>query len=804
MIGLQPALALAFALPGYALAADEPVPAAAVAPAPAAEPAPAASPAAVTVTGRVAEQGTGSAVLATVFATVFTSTGASGHQESVDIAVQTDADGQFSLVVPPDAMLTIQAAGYITEFVPVPPAVAPRAGAQPSTRSGAQPSTRPGASRTDFRVYLRRGTAEAQVVVEARRDSPVVAEQHLDRERVNQTPGTFDDAMRLMQSLPGVTQTPEYSPRSGDIAVRGSFPGDNHYYLDGIELPYLFHYNNYASVLPTRMVDDLTLYPSTFASRFGDATGAVIDATSVWHEPDRVHASLNVSVIMAAAGVEVPLTRPGNTDHGTWTLRANARRSYVDLVSPSSLQYPTFPAFSDWFARVEHADRKGRRWSVVGFGAADGYVRYAGEPTLLDPWQQAQNPEFTYNRQFQVAALQHMGARETDNIRGSLSFTNSVVSGVLPAASAVEGTRSLVLREDAQLRVGDSLWVAAGGELAGSSASIDVSTDKAWSEVERESELLALGVSDHEDLLRLKGAVYVEPRWEPGPVRIQPGVRVLADSLTASVAVDPRFGVRVRPAADTYLRAATGVYTQFPTAIQLSPVLGDPSLQPARSVQVAGGVDQAISGRWELSVDGWAKWGHDIVVSDPGVKPEGGHESRAIGGSFSTRYRLKDRFFAWASFDISQSLVSAEPGASAAESGADSEWFASDYDQPFAVNLVASWTFAPTWNVGLRYRVSAGLPYTPIEDGRYLASSDSYEPVSGTTNSGRLPTYQKVDLHVEKRIEFHNFSLTPYLEAWYVPESGNVMYLAWSYDYDQVEQVHGPGFVPLVGVRGEL
>ncbi len=711
-------------------------------------------PAVPTIEGRVTEQGRGVPVQATLVLPDGT-------------AVETGADGRFQVQQQPGVLITVAAPGFVTVSLPVP-------------QSG------------PLRVYLRRGAGEGEIVIEARRDDPVVAEVRLDRERVAQTPGTYDDAMRIVQSLAGVAQTAEYSPRSGDIAVRGSFPGDNKYYLDGIELPYLFHYNNYASVLPTSTVDSLTLYPSTFAARFGDSTGAVIDADSVWESPDRLRGTVNLSLIMAAGGIEVPLRR-ATADHGSWTLRANARRSYLDIVSSSSLQYTSFPVFSDWFARAEHVDKHGRHWSVGGFGAGDAYVRYAGEPTLLDPSEQAANPEFAYDRQFQVAALQHAGARESDTVQGSLSFTRYQVSGALSGASGVQRDLSVAWREDGQVKVQDHLWLGLGGEVVLADDHIDVETAAAWPEVERESELLARGVSDREDLYRVKGALYVEPRWEPGILRVQPGVRVAADSLSSTVVADPRLALRVHPAEDTFFRGAAGVYSQFPTAVQLSSVLGDPGFAPTRSMQVAGGADQAIAKRWELSLDGWVKWGHDVIVSDVGIAPVGGHDTRAFGGSFSTRYRLRDRFFAWASFDVSTATVD--------EDGA---WVPTDYDQPFAVNLVASWTFRPTWNVGLRYRVAAGLPYTPIEDGRYLAASDSYEPVYGATNSQRLPPYQKIDLHFEKRFDFHAFNLTPYLEAWYVPQPGNVMYLAWSYDYDQVEDVHGPGFIPLVGIRGEL
>ena len=265
-------------------------------------------PAVPTIEGRVTEQGRGVPVQATLVLPDGT-------------AVETGADDRFQVQQQPGVLITVAAPGFVTVSLPVP-------------QSG------------PLRVYLRRGAGEGEIVIEARRDDPVVAEVRLDRERVAQTPGTYDDAMRIVQSLAGVAQTAEYSPRSGDIAVRGSFPGDNKYYLDGIELPYLFHYNNYASVLPTSTVDSLTLYPSTFAARFGDSTGAVIDADSVWESPDRLRGTVNLSLIMAAGGIKNQTTIPIRV------LFANSNMLNIFALAFIQTSFSTFTyikRYSVWF-----------------------------------------------------------------------------------------------------------------------------------------------------------------------------------------------------------------------------------------------------------------------------------------------------------------------------------------------------------------------------------------------------------------------------------------------------------------------
>ncbi|MBM4368644.1 MAG: hypothetical protein FJ102_20695, partial [Deltaproteobacteria bacterium] len=230
-----------------------------------------------------------------------------------------------------------------------------------------------------------------------------------------------------------------------------------------------------------------------------------------------------------------------------------------------------------------------------------------------------------------------------------------------------------------------------------------------------------------------------------------------------------------------------GQYSQFPEAEWLDATVGTPGLLPAVSRQAALGFDYAIARRLELELDLWGKLGENLVDLDAGEAPEA-VDGVAYGVEVQSRYRIRDLFFASAGVSLSH-----------AERGG--ERF--DYDQPWALNLVASWSFRPTWNAGVRYRAGEGLPYTPVVDGTYDAASDSYLPVYGSPNSARLPVFQKVDLHLQKDWRFRTWKLAAYGEAWIVPPGNNVMYVAYSYDYDEVGHVKGPVFVPLLGVRGE-
>ncbi|HNM94899.1 MAG TPA: aldehyde dehydrogenase family protein, partial [Mycobacterium sp.] len=146
-----------------------------------------------------------------------------------------------------------------------------------------------------------------------------------------------------------------------------------------------------------------------------------------------------------------------------------------------------------------------------------------------------------------------------------------------------------------------------------------------------------------------------------------------------------------------------GRYTQAPSTDDLSPSTGDPELPVTSSWSGALGLDATIARRLELGVDGWYRSVSDAVVEVPGEVPTTA-DGYAWGVELTSRYRLRERFFfgAWAA------VGHAERG------GAPF-----DYDQPYAGSVLGSWDFKPGWNAGLRYRVAAGLPYTPVADSVY-------------------------------------------------------------------------------------
>lgn len=635
------------------------------------------------------------------------------------------------------------------------------------------------------KVFLVPRPGEAEIVVEARRASSEVSRQIIDRERIEKTPGTFDDPLRLMQALPGVALTPEYAPTAGLLSVRGAAPTETRVLLDGVQIPYLYHFQQYGSVIHGRLLDEVALYPSAFSAAYGDAVGGIASVTTRRAEPLKPHGGVNLNAITAGAFAQAPV-REGEA--GRLTVSASARRSFADLRESSNDQYTLWPVFWDYLGRVDLQRGAEARWSLMGVGAGDRYGRYVGDTAALDPLERLDAPDFQYDRGFHGLILNRVSATAAASHQSALGVVIDDWRGSFGDTTQRRVERSVQARHTVEQAIGGPWSIGWGGDLRAASLDRAAALDRAWPELAGEAPLLARGVAGEEQGASLVGGLWAEPRVQLGPLRLQPGLRWQADSVSADHALEPRFAAVLDTGVDQRLRLAAGRSSQSPGLDATSRVGGDPALGLLRSDNAALGYDWAVMGRWELGAELWGRRFMDVLDDDPGVVPEA-MDGLAGGVELTSRYRLRERFFTWASLAVGRSTRGGQPA---------------DFDQPYAVNFVGSWDFLPHWNVGLRYRRASGLPLTPVLGGRYDGDADAYTPVLGDENAARLPDYQKVDLHLEHTFDMRRWSLVLYGEAWWVPKANNAMYTVYSYDYSQASTVAGPGLVPLAGLRAEL
>uniref|UniRef100_UPI004049BE74 carboxypeptidase regulatory-like domain-containing protein n=1 Tax=Fluviicola sp. TaxID=1917219 RepID=UPI004049BE74 len=99
--------------------------------------------------------------------------------------------------------------------------------------------------------------------------------QRLTSEEIKSNPGGNYDVSKVVQALPGVGGS--IGGGRNDIIIRGGAPNENVYYLDGIEIPVLNHFQTQGSsggaqgIVNVSFIEELKLSSSAFDARYDNA-----------------------------------------------------------------------------------------------------------------------------------------------------------------------------------------------------------------------------------------------------------------------------------------------------------------------------------------------------------------------------------------------------------------------------------------------------------------------------------------------------------------------------------------------------
>src|SRR5690606_3325380 len=196
-----------------------------------------------------------------------------------------------------------------------------------------------------------------------------LATQKLTAEEIRVNPGGNFDVSKVIQALPGVAGGT--TANRNDIIVRGGGPAENVYYLDGIEIPVLNHFQTQGAsggatgILNVSFINDVQLTSSAFDSRYDNALAATFVIKQRNGNPEKLGGNARLSGSEFAATLEGPLS-------DKTTFLASARRSYLKYLF-EVLDLPIRPDYWDFQYKVNHKIDDNTELNVIGIGALDHF-----------------------------------------------------------------------------------------------------------------------------------------------------------------------------------------------------------------------------------------------------------------------------------------------------------------------------------------------------------------------------------------------------------------------------------------------
>ena len=619
-------------------------------------------------------------------------------------------------------------------------------------------------------AVLQAKMSQEKIIIEEERLPTHSQTYSLLSEDLERTPGGFDDPIRLLQSLPGLVATREYGRNAGELLLRGAPSSESKVFIDGIEVPYLYHFDQYASVLPTSIVDSVIVYPSNFGATYGDAVGGVVALESKEADTEKSHVMVQGNLIMAGVQYSKPLE--------TGVLSISGRRSFADLYESSNEQYSLWPTFSDYIARYDHYTVAGHHLRFTALGAMDRYGRYVLDVDELDPYERSTNPNLELKRRYDGGVFRWDWRTPTYRLKTSVAFLRDDWSAAIESNQQKRIDNYSWLRHESVMLFAEKGELSIGFDQRLGRISESVQTTTSYPEISVEAPWLARGENLEQDLWQWRSGGWIEPRFNLGNWRLITGVRGQAAPLMKQLSLDPRLQVFFRNDRTAWSMAG-GLYHQAP------PIFFETVDVQAKSSQLSTGWE-IFSETQKLGVDIWVRDTKNKIIPQVAADPLLGTEQAAGGEVF---YQLS----------IGEGLVS-RTAVSSVNSWllCQDEYNRSIYHQPFSINTQISWS-NDRWMMGLRYRYSLGLPTIEPEDSVYQANSDVYTAIWEDFPTGQMPDYQKWDAQIARIWKHKDWNLKVYCETWYVPSQSNYLYPIYNYNYTEKQLVVGPSFVPLLG-----
>ncbi|MEO8706400.1 MAG: TonB-dependent receptor, partial [Kofleriaceae bacterium] len=659
----------------------------------------------------------------------------------------------------------------------------------------------------EVRLWLRpKGGNPYETVVEGEREVLEVTKRTLQRQQLTSVPGTFGDPIRVIQTLPGVQRAPF---GLGLLLVRGSNPDDTGIYVDGHEVPSVFHFLGGPSIFNAEMLESLDLYPGGFPARFGRHHGGAVALELRSTKSDGIHGSAKVDFIDAGGYIRAPITKK-------LSIAFAGRRSYIDAFLGFVLPEPApgaqrivTPIYYDYSTRIDY--------DLGGDNGKLGLFVIGSSDTLrvldADPGEQTSTDLSSAVRFFRVIGnyTRSLGGDLKLTLspawgRDTLTFTGAQAEAAGPFTSVDIVNSTLSYRARAFGRIDKYLTLDTGLDLLSrvtryealvpiddnliNSDGIDVPP----SQIFRGAAILGLGA--YIDLgIDITKKLKLVPSLRLDSYLIEGQDKYSADPrLVAKYAVDSMWTIK----------GYIGEFSQPPAPEAVDERFGNPKVGIEHATHFGLGYELKPAKLWSIDSEIYyvrrrnvVVFTDDIISNDDGTfsyvnfKNTGRRDS--LGFEVMIKRAISERVFGWLSYTYSKSVQKFDD---------DADFVKTAFDQSHIMNAVASWKPGKGFELGARFQLATGRPDTPVIGATYDADRGTYDAITGERRSIRTPTFRQLDVRAERVWLYNTWSIGVYIDIINVTNTKNVEATEYDYRFRHSAPITSFPILPTLGVRG--
>lgn len=630
--------------------------------------------------------------------------------------------------------------------------------------------------------------------------------QRLTTEEIKTNPGGNFDISKVIQTLPGVGGGAGGGGFRNDIIIRGGGPGENVFYLDGIEVPVINHFQTQGSsggpqgILNVSFIEDVKLSSSAFDARYDNALSSVFQFKQRTGNPNNVQGNVRLSATELAGTFEGPLSNNKKT-----TFLASARRSYLQLLF-SAIDLPIRPNYWDFQTKITHQVNKKTIISFIGIGAIDEF-RFAeiknATPEKL--YIINSNPIINQKTYTVGVTLKRLINNGFFNIALSRnSFKNKIrqfednktqlPSQQILSVNATEAENKLRL----DINKNRNGWkIAYGGMLQ--LAEYNNETFTVFRKELRDSSgnIIQPNVSINfnsplNNFLKYGAFLQLSKRFFDNRLGVSGGLRTDMNSFTTEgnnplQTLSPRISFSYVLANKWTANASIGSYYKLAPYTILGFADNNQNLvnknsQYQQSDHYVAGIEYLPNDGLRFTAEGFYKKYNNVPVSvrngislanlgsdfnvlgNEAVNTNG--KGNAYGLEFFAQKKLTNRFFGIFSYTFYRSEYS----------GANNVLVPSSWDNKHLLSVTWGYKFPLNWELGLKFRYQGGAPYTPYDEAasrtNYLSQGQGIFDYA-QLNSLRLTAFNGSDVRIDKKWNLKKTTIDLFLDVtnWYIAKS---------------------------------
>ncbi len=603
---------------------------------------------------------------------------------------------------------------------------------------------------------------------------------------IQRNPGGNRDISRVIQSLPGVTFTPSFR---NDIIIRGGAPGENRFYLDGVEVPNINHFATQGSsggpvgMINVDFIREVEFYAGAFPAKYGNALSSVMEFEQRQGRTDHFGGTFTIGSSDIGLSIEGPTSENAS-------LLFSARRSYLQFLF-GAIGLPFLPTYNDFQFKEKIKINEKNEFTIIGLGAIDQFQLNTEDDTSdYQKYVLEYLPVFTQWNYTIGSVYKHYRKNGTSTFVLSRNMLNN---RSYKYAGNIETEENLLYdysstESENKCRYEENMQAGAFRLQGGAAIEFAKYTNTTYQQIPLGADVTTIDFTSAFHMFKWGLFGQVSRQFFEEKLTLSAGIRGDANNYSPEMQnilqqLSPRFSASYAFTDQWSVNFNTGIYYQLPAYTILGYrdaendlVNKENGVRYMESDHFVAGVEYRPSPGLRISAEGFIKMyrhypfslrdsvalanlGADYgVIGNEPVNSTG--EGRSYGAEFLAQQRLYKNFYGILAITFVRSEFADKHAI----------MVPSAWDNKTIIALTAGKKFKHNWEAGIKWRYSGGLPYTPY-DIQYSSLTYVWDinhqalPDYDQLNTQRLAPYHQLDMRIDKKWYLKKMNINVYVDV---------------------------------------